>query len=170
METVYLVATSLPYHTTTLDMLGSHVMDEHTEDDYVLISMPDLSTTPTVPSSSAPSHLSTISTYIDHLSPELRHLSLLIHDNPELNYKEYKAYASLVKFFKALEGWEVEEKACGINTAFIAVFDNRKVKGRDGAEGEVVSFNAEYGEYVLHLKHITRMMEVEKRGSDCLHR
>lgn len=127
-------------------MLDSHMMDEEMEDDYVLISAPNLSTTPTVSSSSALSYLSTISTYIDHLSPELRHLSLLIHDNPELNYKEYKAYTLLVKFFKALEGWEVEEKACGIDTAFIAVFDNRKAKGKDGSQGEVVSFNAEYGE------------------------
>ncbi|KAH0367706.1 hypothetical protein KCU65_g4496, partial [Aureobasidium melanogenum] len=129
-------------------MLDSHAMDEHTEDDYVLISSPHPPDTSTAPSSSssAPSHLSTISTYIDHLSPELRHLSLLIHDNPELNYKEYKAYASLVKFFKGLEGWEVEEKACGIDTAFIAVFDNRKVKSeKDESEGTVVSFNAEYG-------------------------
>lgn len=126
------------------------------EDDYVLISAPNLPTTPTVSSSSAPSHLSTISTYIDHLSPELRHLSLLIHDNPELNYKEYKAYALLVKFFKALEGWEVEEKACGIDTAFIAVFDNRKAKGKDGSQGEVVSFNAEYGEFVFYFKQSGR--------------
>ncbi|KAG9843464.1 hypothetical protein KCU98_g7701, partial [Aureobasidium melanogenum] len=126
-------------------MLNSRLMDEHTEDDYVLISKPDPPTTSTAPSSSASSHLATISTYVDHLSPELRHLSLLIHDNPELNYKEYKAYASLVKFFKALEGWEVEEKACGIDTAFIAVFDNRKAKSeKDNSEGEVVSFNAEY--------------------------
>ncbi|KAG9958600.1 hypothetical protein KCU61_g8253, partial [Aureobasidium melanogenum] len=126
-------------------MLYSHVMDEHTEDDYVLISAPDLSNTSIASSSTpVPPHLSTISTYIDHLSPELRHLSLLIHDNPELNYKEYKAYVSLVKFFKALEGWEVDEKACGIDTAFIAVFDNRQTKQKDGAEGEVVSFNAEY--------------------------
>ncbi|KAG9522416.1 hypothetical protein KCU93_g7071, partial [Aureobasidium melanogenum] len=120
-------------------------MDEHTEDDYVLISTPDPPTTSTAPSSSAPSHLDTISTYIDHLSPGLRHLSLLIHDNPELNYEEYKAYASLVKFFKGLDGWEVEERACGIDTAFIAVFDNKKTKTeKDGSEGEVVSFNAEY--------------------------
>ena len=126
------------------------LMDEYTEDDYVLISAPRSLTTSTAPppssSSSAPPHLSTISTYIDHLSPELRILSLSIHDNPELNYKEYEAYALLVKFFEGLEGWEVEEKACGIETAFIAVFDNRKKsKGKDGSQGVVVSFNAEYG-------------------------
>ncbi|KAG9683303.1 hypothetical protein KCU95_g10957, partial [Aureobasidium melanogenum] len=127
-------------------MLGSHLMDEHTEDDYVLVSVSH-PPNPSIASSStsAPPHLSTISTYIDHLSPKLRHLSLLIHDSPELNYKEYKAYALLVKFFKALEGWEVEEKACGIDTAFIAVFDNRKTASeKDDSEGEVVSFNAEY--------------------------
>lgn len=122
-------------------------MDEPMEDDYVLVSAPNPPSTSTAPSPSyTPPHLSTISTYIDRLSPELRHLSLSIHDNPELNYKEYKAYALLVKFFEGLEGWEVEEKACGIETAFIAVFDNRKKsKGKDGLEGEVVSFNAEYG-------------------------
>ncbi|KAH0027970.1 hypothetical protein KCU78_g3790, partial [Aureobasidium melanogenum] len=120
-------------------------MTEHIEDDYVLVSAPNLPTTNTAPtSSSTPSHLSTISIYIDHLSPKLRHLSLFIHDNPELNYKEYKAHASLVKFFRGLGGWDVEEKACGIDTAFVAVFDNREIKKKDGLKGEVVSFNAEY--------------------------
>ncbi|KAK6003377.1 hypothetical protein QM012_001222 [Aureobasidium pullulans] len=115
------------------------------EDDYVVVSAPDPPSIFTAPSSSAPSHLSTISTYIDHLSPELRRLSLLIHDNPELNYKEYKAYVLLVEFFKGLEGWEVEEKACGIDTALIAVFDNTRNKKQDDSGGKVVSFNAEYG-------------------------
>lgn len=41
----------------------------------------------------------------------------------------------------------MEEKACGIDTAFIAVFDNRKVKSeKDESEGTVVNFSAEYGE------------------------
>lgn len=124
-------------------------MDESTEDDYVLVSGPSLPAIPTAPASSVPSHLSTISTCIDRLSPKFRNLSLLIHDNPELNYKEYKAFALLVKFFKELEGWQVEERACGVETAFIAVFDNRKTKETDVVEGEVVSFNAEYGELAL---------------------
>lgn len=120
-------------------------MTDHIEDDYVLISSPCLPTVSTAPASEL-SHLSTISTYIEHLSSKFRNLNLLIHDNSELNYKEYKAYALLVKFFKELEGWQVEEKAYGIDTAFIAVFDNRKTKGTDDPVGEVVSFNAEYGE------------------------
>lgn len=125
------------------------MMTEHIEDDYVLISSPNLPTISNVPASSASSHLSSISTYIENLSPKFRNLSLLIHDNPELNYKEHKAYALLVKFFKELEGWQVEERACGIDTAFIAEFDNRKIKEKDSPVGEVVSFNAEYGESAL---------------------
>jgi len=79
-----------------------------------------------------------ISSYIDALSSTLRPLSLKIHDNPELNFKEYIAHETLTKFLKTRKGWRVTPSAYGIETAFVAVFDS-------GREGPVVSYNAEYG-------------------------
>lgn len=120
-------------------------MDGTIDDDFILIDHPCRPPTTSI-TSTPPSYLSTISTHINHLSPKLRDISLTIHDNPELNYEEFKAYALLVGFFEGLEGWKVEEKACGIETAFIAVFDNT---GGNGGRKRVVSFNAEYGEFCV---------------------
>ncbi|KEQ80060.1 hypothetical protein M438DRAFT_349302 [Aureobasidium pullulans EXF-150] len=117
-------------------------MDDTIDDDFILIDHPCRPPTTSI-TSTPPSYLPTISTHINTLSPKLRDISLAIHDNPELNYEEFKAYALLVGFFKGLDGWKVEEKACGIETAFIAVFDNTGGKGKGGRK-RVVSFNAEY--------------------------
>lgn len=85
------------------------------------------------------SYLPSISDCIDGWSPKLRPISLKIHDNPELNYKEHLAHATLTQFFQGLNGWEVIPRAYGIQTAFMAIFDS-------GRKGPVVSFNAEYGQ------------------------
>jgi hypothetical protein len=91
-------------------------------------------------------YMSIISSHIASLSGSLRHLSLTIHDNPEVRNKEFIAHEALTKFITKQEHegqkWEVTPSAYGIATAFVAVFQS----GRPGA---VVSFNAEYGEFNL---------------------
>jgi len=88
-------------------------------------------------------YASIISEHIDALSTSLRQLSLTIHDNPEVRNKEFIAHEAITKFISNQEGqkWEVTPSAYGIGTAFVAVFDS-------GWEGSVVSFNAEYGEFL----------------------
>jgi metal-dependent amidase/aminoacylase/carboxypeptidase family protein len=87
---------------------------------------------------------SIISSHIDSLSPSLRHLSLTIHDNPEVRNKEFIAHEAITKFIRAQSAvgqkWEVTPSAYGIGTAFVAVLDS-------GREGAAVSFNAEYGKF-----------------------
>lgn len=78
------------------------------------------------------------SNYIDSVSEILRPINLKIHDNPELNYKEFIAHETLTGFMKRQKGWRVTPSAYGIATAFIAEFDS-------GKKGPVVSYNAEYG-------------------------
>ncbi|TVY84113.1 Peptidase M20 domain-containing protein [Lachnellula suecica] len=119
---------------------------EVVDDDYVNVSAeaeqqrePIIS--PTCPSdSSRPLHkgyLDFVSDYIDSISSILRPISLKIHDNPELNFKEYIAHATLTAFLSTRKGWTVTPSAYGLETAFIAEYDS-------GKKGPVVSFNAEY--------------------------
>lgn len=82
-------------------------------------------------------YLDSISQYIEHLSEDLRNISVSIHDNPELQFKEYHAHQVLTEYLQKQDGWEVTPSAYDLKTAFIAVFDS-------GAKGPVVSFNAEY--------------------------
>lgn len=86
-------------------------------------------------------YTSPISTHIDSISPSLRHLSLEIHDNPEVRNKEFIAHDAITKYINEQKGqkWEVTPSAYGIATAFVAVCDS-------GRPGPVASFNAEYGE------------------------
>ena len=124
-------------------MHDTSIYEDEIVDDFVIISAKPSTTRPDeVDTSVMHSHndyLASISACIDKWGPKLRPLSLKIHDNPELNYKEHLAHALLTTFFQGLDGWEVVPKAYGIDTAFIAIFDS-------GREGPVVSFNAEYGE------------------------
>lgn len=83
-------------------------------------------------------YLDFTSSYVEDLSPLLREISLTIHDNPELSFKEYIAHKTLTTFLKTRKGWEVTPSAYGLDTAFVAVFDS-------GKAGSVVSYNAEYG-------------------------
>jgi hypothetical protein len=82
--------------------------------------------------------LDTISSTIEDLSGDLRRISLEIHDNPELQYKEYHAHKLLTEYLQKQDGWQVTPSAYGIETAFVATYDS-------GEGGPVVSFNAEYG-------------------------
>jgi len=87
-------------------------------------------------------HLDFVSKYIDSISETLRPVSLKIHDNPELNYKEFIAHETLVKFMRTRKGWKVTPSAYGIETAFIAEYDS-------GKQGPVISYNAEYGTFLI---------------------
>ena len=82
-------------------------------------------------------YLDTISENIDDLSEDLSRISLRIHDDPELQFKEYHASHMLTKYLGEQDGWKVTPSAYDIETAFVAVFDS-------GRKGPVVSFNAEY--------------------------
>jgi metal-dependent amidase/aminoacylase/carboxypeptidase family protein len=87
-------------------------------------------------------YMSPTSEHIDSLSGSLRHLSLKIHDNPEVRYKEFIAHEAITNFMREQDDqkWEVTPSAYEIATAFVAVFDS-------GRPGPVVSFNAEYGKW-----------------------
>lgn len=115
------------------------------DDDYVVISLDD-SNTNTDP---GPAYASEINHYIDSIADCLWPVNKKIHDNPELNYKEYIAHAALVKFMRSQEGWTVTESAYQIDTAWIAVYDS-------GRKGPVVSFNVEMGgsRQQLHPRHV----------------
>ncbi|CAK1355300.1 unnamed protein product [Cercospora beticola] len=82
-------------------------------------------------------YLDSISHHVELLSTALRHVSLKIHDNPELQYREYLAHETITAFVAEYPGWNVTRSAFEIPTAFMAVFDS-------GRSGPAVSFNAEY--------------------------
>lgn len=81
-----------------------------------------------------------IESHIQSLTHRLREISISIHDNPELRYKELHAHEVLTNFIEEQRGWQVTKSAYGIATAFAATFDG-------GRDGPVVSFNAEYGAF-----------------------
>lgn len=106
------------------------------EDDYVMV---EKAATPDMAGSKE--YLDTIDKHIESLSDDLRKISISIHDNPELQYKEFHAHKVLTEYLKKQE-WKVTPSAYGIETAFVAVYDT-------GRKGPVVSFNAEYGMHDL---------------------
>ncbi|KAG2222283.1 hypothetical protein INT45_006962 [Circinella minor] len=77
-----------------------------------------------------------INNSINNLDEALRSLSLKIHDNPELGYKEYKASTLLSNFLEE-KGFKVTRGAAGMPTSFIAEFTN-------GRPGRRVAFCSEY--------------------------
>ena len=93
--------------------------------------------------------LDDISDHVESLSSNLRNISLSIHDNPELQFKEFHAHKVLTEYLSKQDGWEVTSSAYGIETAFVAVYDS-------GKKGPVVSFNAEYGTYATQAPILTR--------------
>ncbi|KAG9245789.1 hypothetical protein BJ878DRAFT_334588 [Calycina marina] len=78
-----------------------------------------------------------VDNYVNSISATLRPISLKIHDNPELNFREYIAHEVITTFLESQKGWEVTRSAYGLETAFVAVFDS-------GTPGPVISYNAEY--------------------------
>lgn len=58
---------------------------------------------------------------IEKASEDLRQLSLIIHDNPEIGYQETLAHKTLTDYL-VKQGFHVTKSACGIETAFIAEY------------------------------------------------
>lgn len=54
---------------------------------------------------------------------ELKEISDYIYNNPELGYEEYKSAAVQVEYLKKI-GYQVTEKAAGIDTAFLGRYQN----------------------------------------------
>ncbi|KAK0747408.1 hypothetical protein B0T21DRAFT_354277 [Apiosordaria backusii] len=82
-------------------------------------------------------YLAEIASFVDNQSDKLWSLNRFIHRNPELAFKEFKAHEALTKFMRSRpERWQVTSSACGIETAWIAVYDS-------GRKGPAVSFNVE---------------------------
>lgn len=73
---------------------------------------------------------------VDELAPELKELTLKIHDNPELGLKEFKAY-EWQKELLTKYGFEIEEHFCGIETSYKATYKGKK-------DGPKIAFLAEY--------------------------
>ncbi len=73
---------------------------------------------------------------VDALKPELKELTLKIHDNPELGMQEFKACA-WQKELLAKHGFAIEENFCGIATSYKAVYQGKK-------PGPKIAFLAEY--------------------------
>ena len=88
---------------------------------------------------SLPDFLREISTFVDNLAEPLWPINKKIHDHPELGYKEHIAHKTLTDFMRSQPRWKVTPKAYGLDTAWVAVFEN-------GKKGPVVSFNVEMGE------------------------
>lgn len=105
------------------------------DDDFVMIEANE------IPDASSKDYLKIVDEHVESLSDDLRQISLSIHDNPELQYKEYHAHKVLAEYLEK-QRWQVTPSAYGIETAFVAVFDT-------GKKGPVVSFNAEYGAFVM---------------------
>lgn len=90
-----------------------------------------------------------VSKYVDSISETLWPINTEIHDNPELQYEEFKAHDLLTSFLESEDGWNVTRSAYNISTAFTAVFQGN-------GDGPVVSFNAEYGKSQRRLTFIKR--------------
>jgi len=116
----------------------SSVFRNITGDDFVMIEHEDAKASQGIGNDT--DHLDSISDYVNSVSSSLRTVSLEIHDNPELQYKEHHAHKVLTEFMKGQDGWEVTLSAYGIETAFVAVYDSNR-------KGATVSFNAEYGRH-----------------------
>ena len=81
---------------------------------------------------------------IDAADKDLRHLSLQIHDHPELGYQEHFAHKVLTDYL-ANQGFHVTRHACGIETAFIAEFVHQgPPNGQDTSPMRSVGFCSEF--------------------------
>ncbi|MCX8013952.1 MAG: M20 family metallopeptidase, partial [Rectinema sp.] len=78
-----------------------------------------------------------IAATVNQESSQLIAMSDFIHDNPELGNKEFKAVEVLTSYLKK-NGFAVEMGVAGLETAFIATYENA------GGKGPAISFLAEY--------------------------
>ncbi|KIR58965.1 hypothetical protein I314_05379 [Cryptococcus bacillisporus CA1873] len=72
---------------------------------------------------------------VDELNDDMRKLSLAIHDNPELGFKEFEARKNLVAALKKL-GFDISNPS-KLETAFVATYTR-------GRGGRTFGFNAEF--------------------------
>ncbi|KAI9142574.1 hypothetical protein BKA69DRAFT_1123925 [Paraphysoderma sedebokerense] len=83
-----------------------------------------------------------VSKFIESISEELNSISLQIHSNPELAFKEYKAYELITSYLESKPGVKLQRRVAGLETAFVAEFDNLMGKKREDVG--VVGFCSEY--------------------------
>ncbi|TFK45850.1 hypothetical protein OE88DRAFT_1715241 [Heliocybe sulcata] len=82
-----------------------------------------------------PEVIQTIDEALDKLSPELRKLSLDIHDHPEIGFQEKHAHAALTAFMSA-HGFTVTKHYLGLDTAWRAEWST-------GTGGRTLGVNSE---------------------------
>ncbi|KAF8523619.1 hypothetical protein JB92DRAFT_3259752 [Gautieria morchelliformis] len=82
-----------------------------------------------------PEVLKTIEEELDNLSPQLRELSLKIHDHPELCFEEKYAHDTLTAFMSS-HGFSVTKHLLGLDTAWKATFSHK-------SGGRVIGVNSE---------------------------
>ncbi|KAF9970055.1 hypothetical protein BGZ73_007348 [Actinomortierella ambigua] len=82
---------------------------------------------------------------IDAASQSLREVSLKLHSNPELGYKEVIAHETLTNYLES-HGFKVTRHACEIDTAFIAEFESPATVAaeRAGQKVHTIGFCSEY--------------------------
>lgn len=80
----------------------------------------------------------TIESEIKALDKELRHLSLDMHDHPEIMWTEHRTHDLFVEYFRKKSGWKVTPKAYGVDTAWQAVFAHKADK-----ESRTIGFQSE---------------------------
>lgn len=68
-----------------------------------------------------------ISEYVDNRLEDLWKLSNYIYEHAEIGFKEYKTSKKIIDVLKQ-EGFEVEPKAGGLDTSFVATYSNNSVK------------------------------------------
>ncbi|MCK5429350.1 MAG: M20/M25/M40 family metallo-hydrolase, partial [Anaerolineales bacterium] len=71
---------------------------------------------------------------VDRRRDELVELSLKIHDNPEIRYKEFKAFGRITDYLES-NGFALERGICDLPTAFRAIY---------GSGRPAIAFLAEY--------------------------
>ena len=77
-----------------------------------------------------------ISALTRQIASELDDLSLRIYNSPELGYKEFKASSWHMELLNKY-GFNIQERLCGLETGFKAIYDS-------GKNGLTVAFMAEY--------------------------
>lgn len=65
--------------------------------------------------------------YTEDIADEIKLLSKKIYDNPEISFNEYQA-SKLLSDFLRKEGFELEEKVAGMDTAFKAIWQGSEKK------------------------------------------
>lgn len=91
---------------------------------------------------SFPAVLSIVSETIDHISDDLRYLSLEIHRHPELGCNEHFAHNLLTKYLETA-GFTITRNAAGLSTAFVAEWRSKGADASDAAEPVKVAFLSE---------------------------